>query len=256
MDDVFDASLAPDDNGVLDLQDKHWVTLDEVVWSFVHSLLVLNVSRNQLVHVPPDVGNLLLLRELLLQNNRIAAVPREIGKCVQLRKLNLHRNRLTELPSELQFCERLEELDVSFNELASLPPELGRLQHLRVLNVRHNKLTSLPHTLCDCPKLEELGCEDNAGLDDIPESLRGNTKLVLWICSTVKRHRAEVQDLVTINTELERMARLGDEERLHLRETIAQLEREKAALEAERPYHYLFVKKHVVHVTSQVCSVM
>ncbi|RLN32434.1 hypothetical protein BBJ28_00002271 [Nothophytophthora sp. Chile5] len=256
MEELADASLVPDENGVLDLQDKHWVTLDEVVWTYAQSLLVLNVSRNQLAHIPEAVGNLYLIRELLLANNRISTVPVQIARCVQLRKLDLHRNRLAELPSELQYCERLEELDVSFNDLMSLPLELGHLQHLRVLNARHNKLTLLPHTLCDCPKLEEVGCEGNDGLTDIPASLQGNSQLVLWICGTVKRHRAEVAELVDINGELERMARLGDEERLKLREEIAGLERKKAALEEERPHNYLFVKKHVVRATSESDAAM
>jgi Leucine-rich repeat (LRR) protein len=256
MEELVDASLVPDENGILDLQDKHWVTLDEVVWTYAHSLLVLNVSRNQLVHISEAVGNLEHLRELLLANNRIASIPVQISRCVNLRKLDLHRNRLEELPRELQYCERLDELDVSYNDLTALPPELGRLQHLRVLNVRHNKLTLLPHTLCDCPVLEEVSCEGNDGLTDIPESLRSNTKLVLWICSTVKQHRAEVAELVAINSELERMARLGDAERLKLREEIADLQRKKQALEDERPHNYLFVKKHVVRITSEVCNLM
>ncbi|TMW55781.1 hypothetical protein Poli38472_010663 [Pythium oligandrum] len=256
MEEFFDDSLVPDANGILDLQEKHWVTLDEIVWSFGQSLLVLIVSRNQLVHIPPDVANLVLLRELLVANNRITALPSEIGRCSQLRKLVIHHNRLTELPTELQYCERLEIIDASYNELATIPFELGRLQELRVLNVRHNKLTSLPHTLCDCAKLEEVVCDENPQLQDIPESLRDNTKLVLWICGTMKQHRAEVDELVAINTELERMARLSDEERLQLRQQIATLQREKAALEAERPHHYLFVKHHVLRVSSQVCTLM
>ncbi|POM78244.1 Hypothetical protein PHPALM_4241 [Phytophthora palmivora] len=256
MEDLADASLTPDENGILDLQDKHWVTLDEVVWSYAHSLLVLNVSRNQLVHISEAVGNLNLLRELLLANNRISSIPVQIARCVNLRKLDLRRNRLEVLPSELQYCERLEDLDASYNDLTTVPPELGRLQHLRVLNLRYNKLTLLPHTLCDCPVLEEVGCEGNEGLTDIPESLRSNTKLVLWICSTVKRHRTEVAELVEINSELERMARLGDEERLKLREEIADLQRKKKSLEDERPHNYLFMKKQVERITSEVCSVM
>lgn len=256
MEELLDASLLPDANGVLDLVDKHWVTLDEVVWTHAHSLLVLNVSRNQLVSIPPDVGNLVMLRELLAANNRIASLPKEISFCAQLRKLNLHRNFLTELPRELQHCERLEEIDASSNELTQLPPELGKLPNLRVLNVRDNHLSTLPHTLCDCPKLEQVACEGNKELTDVPESLRSNTKMVLWICGTVKQHRAEVQELVAINAELERMARLGDEERLRLREQIAELQRQKETLERERPIHYLRLKKHVLHATSQVCAVM
>ncbi|KAG7390812.1 leucine rich repeat [Phytophthora pseudosyringae] len=256
MEDLVDASLIPDENGVLDLQDKHWVTLDEVVWTYAHSLLVLNVSRNQLVHISEAVGNLDLLRELVLANNRLVAIPVQISRCVNLRTLDLRRNRLEQLPSELQYCERLEELDVSYNDLTAIPAELGRLQHLRVLNVRYNKLTLLPHALCDCPVLEEVGCEGNDGLSDIPESLRSNTRLVLWICSTVKRHRAEVAELVEINSELERMARLGDEERLKLREEITDLQRKKKALEDERPHNYLLAKKHAVRITSEVCALM
>lgn len=256
MEELFDEQLEPDANGVLDLQDKHWVTLDEVVWSFAHSLLVLNVARNQLVVLPPEVGNLLLLRELRLNQNRLGVIPDQISRCVQLRILSLHHNRLTELPRSLQYCERLEEINVSFNELTALPLELGRLQHLKTLNVRHNKLSMLPHTLCDCPQLETVDCIDNPELTDIPESLRSNTRLVLWICGTVKRHRAEVEELVAINTELERMARLGDEERLALRETIAQLERDKAALLAERPKYYLYAKKQLNHVVTEVCAIM
>jgi Leucine-rich repeat (LRR) protein len=255
MEDLLDDSLRPDANGVLDLQDKHWVTLDEIVWEFGDTLLELNVSRNQLVHLPAEVGNLVLLRELLVSHNRITAVPKQIANCIQLRKLELHHNRLKELPHEIQYCERLEVLDVSYNELSAIPAELGRLQELRLLNVRHNKLTALPHTLCDCAKLTDIVCEDN-DLADVPESLRGNTNLVLWICGTVKRHRTEVAELVAINSDLERMARVGDEERLHLRQEIARLQREKDALLAERPYNYLLVKKHVLHVSSQVCSVM
>ncbi|KAG1694006.1 hypothetical protein DVH05_022024 [Phytophthora capsici] len=256
MEDLVDASLVPDENGILDLQDKRWVTLDDVVWTYAHSLLILNVSRNQLVHISEAVGNLELLRELVLANNRISSIPAQISRCVNLRKLDLRRNRLEKLPSELQYCERLEELDASYNDLTTVPPELGRLQHLRVLNVRYNKLTLLPHTLCDCPLLEEVSCEGNDGLIDIPESLRSSTKLVLWVCSTVKRHRGEVAELVEINGELERMARLGDEERLKLREEIADLQRKKKALEDERPHNYLFVKKHVVKITSEVCMLM
>lgn len=255
MENFYDDGLKPDLNGVLDVRDKHWVTLDEIVWEYGESLLVLNASQNQLVDLPSGVGNLVLLRELLLAQNRIGSIPKEIGNCIQLRQLDLRRNRLSEIPTELQFCERLEILDVSYNELTSLPPGLGRLPCLRILNVRHNKLTSLPHTLSDCPKLEEVGCEGNA-LKDVPESLRGNTKLVLWICATVKQHRAEVEKLVEINTELEKAARMGDEERLHLRQDIARLTREKTALEQERPHNYLFVKNQVIRVSSQVCVLM
>lgn len=256
FDDLFDASLIPDENGVLNLQNNHWVTLDDIVWTYAHVLLVLNVSCNQLVQISESVGNLKLLRELLLANNRIEIIPVQIARCVNLRKLDLHRNRLKELPSGLQHCERLEDLNVAFNQLTMIPPELGRLQHLRVLNVGYNKLTRLPHTLCDCPLLKQVNCAGNEDLNDIPEELRSNTKMVLWICNTAKEHHAEVSKLIEINSELKRMAQLRDEERRQLCTQIADLKCKKEALEGERPHNYLLVKKHVMRVTSEVCNLM
>ncbi|TYZ65170.1 hypothetical protein PybrP1_009679 [[Pythium] brassicae (nom. inval.)] len=107
----------------------------------------------------------------------------------------------------------------------------------------------------DVPEVHALAQRKNrlsCRYADTP-ALRGNMRLVLWICSTVKTHCAE---LVAINAELEHIARLGDEERLRLCEDIARLQRDKATLEAERPHHYLRVKQHVLRAASQVCVLM
>jgi Leucine-rich repeat (LRR) protein len=247
--------LCPDENGILDLHEQQWVTLDAIVWSFTDTMLILNVRKNQLVYLPPDIGGFVLMRELLLGHNLLPSLPPQIGNCKQLRKLDLTHNRLSVLPSELQFCERLEEIDVSFNQLISIPKELGKLKELRILNLRHNQLKSIPDSLCECTKLEHVNCDGNALLVDIPESLRENTPLVLWICHKIKQHKEEVDELVHINGDLEKLARMGDDERLRLREEISKLQREKNALEEERPYHYLKVKKTLAHATSQVCII-
>ncbi|CEG43992.1 dna replication licensing factor mcm3 [Plasmopara halstedii] len=203
-DDLIDSTLIPDEND---------------------TLLVLNVSDNQLIHLSESIGNLELLRELLVANNRITTLPIQLARCVNLRKLDFRCNRLTVIPR--------------------------RLQNLRVLNVGYNKLTQLPYTLCDCSSLEQVDCEGNEDLKDIPDGLRNNTKLMLWICSTVKRHHMEISELIEINENLERMARLCDEERFQLCERIADLQSKKDALENERPRNYLLVKKHVMRVTSE-----
>ncbi|KAL7694026.1 putative mini-chromosome maintenance protein [Plasmopara halstedii] len=255
-DDLIDSTLIPDENGVLNLQENHWVTLDEIVWTYTDTLLVLNVSDNQLIHLSESIGNLELLRELLVANNRITTLPIQLARCVNLRKLDFRCNRLTVIPSELHYCRQLVDLNVSYNDITMIPMELGRLQNLRVLNVGYNKLTQLPYTLCDCSSLEQVDCEGNEDLKDIPDGLRNNTKLMLWICSTVKRHHMEISELIEINENLERMARLCDEERFQLCERIADLQSKKDALENERPRNYLLVKKHVMRVTSEVCTLI
>jgi len=186
MDDLEEELLAPDVNGTLNLSHQTWVRLDEVVWSHGQTLLILNVEVNQLVEIPPAIGNLALLRVLDLRHNKLTQLPEEIGHCTQLLELKLAYNHLRSLPRSIHGCIRLQEVNVSYNELEILPKEMGKLENLHILDVRYNKLQTLPETLCECTKLEKLGCIGNDGLSQIPESLRENSALVLWILRRIK----------------------------------------------------------------------
>ena len=61
----------------------------------------LNLSKNQLTAIPPEIGNLTNLTELSLDYNQLTALPPDIGKLTNLTTLNLHRNHLTALPTEI-----------------------------------------------------------------------------------------------------------------------------------------------------------
>ncbi|CAK4504577.1 unnamed protein product [Aphanomyces euteiches] len=256
-------SLHADDNGVVNLSHGSWVRLDDVVWTQGDRLLVLNLEANQLVELPPALGNLILLRVLNVTSNKLTMIPDEIGQCCQLIELHAEHNFIKCIPKGIQGCVRIEKMLLSYNNLKTLPNEMRKLQEIQVIDLRFNDLTTLPASLSECPKLTTLACEGNNDLAQIPESLRDNSRLVLWILQRLRDHAAEIKYITDINNNLEEAARLADEEKLKLKEEILRLERDKQLLWDERPVHYLKLKSHVKHAaaktakaTSEICQLM
>nr|XP_012330190.1 leucine-rich repeat and calponin homology domain-containing protein 4 isoform X3 [Aotus nancymaae] len=105
------------------------------------ALTYLNLSRNQLSTLPPYICQL-PLRVLIVSNNKLGALPPDIGALGSLRQLV----RMGTEPEEGPLSQ-----DVSSNELQSLPAELCGLSSLRDLNVRRNQLSTLPEELGDLP---------------------------------------------------------------------------------------------------------
>ena len=68
MEEFDDLVQQPDDDGVLDYSHRAWVTLDDSVWTWSSRLLILNVSYNNMLEIPPEIGNLILLRYWLYYN--------------------------------------------------------------------------------------------------------------------------------------------------------------------------------------------
>src|SRR5262245_52380065 len=69
--------------------------------------------------------------ELRLTN--MEQLPPEIGQLKMLRLLDLKSNPLTTLPAELGELTNLGMLDLSFTPLTKLPPEIGHLSNLNKL---------------------------------------------------------------------------------------------------------------------------
>lgn len=81
------------------------------------NLKTLNLSKNNITIIPPNIKECHSLVELYLYGNKIAILPPEIGHLTQLQTLALNENSLNSLPDTLQ-----------------------NLRHLKVLDLRHNKL--------------------------------------------------------------------------------------------------------------------
>ena len=122
--------------------------------------LVLN-DNDLAGEIPPEIGNLTHLTYLNLRDNAVAGpLPPELGGLVNLRVLSVVGNRLTgPVPPELGNLSNLRRLYAWENRLTGpLPPELGRLSELEVLSLGRNPLTGpIPPELGNLSNLRELG---------------------------------------------------------------------------------------------------
>lgn len=124
------------------------------------SLAVLNLSGNQLTHLPVQFTELPQLRCLYLGANQISVIPPEVQNMSKLEILYLGGNRLTCLPTELGRVTSLVSLVVSDNELSALPRSLTNLSRLQSLSLHNNVLVTLPPDIIRLP-LVELSLRNN-----------------------------------------------------------------------------------------------
>ncbi|XP_074167736.1 leucine-rich repeat and calponin homology domain-containing protein 4 isoform X3 [Sminthopsis crassicaudata] len=139
-------------------------------------LRVLIVSNNKLGSLPPDIGALGSLRQLDVSSNELQSLPLQLGKLHSLRDLNVRRNQLSTLPDELGDLP-LVRLDFSCNHVSRIPSSFRRLRHLQVILLDSNPLQSPPAQICLKGKLHifkylslEAGERGFSGFGDLPPS--------------------------------------------------------------------------------------
>jgi Leucine-rich repeat (LRR) protein len=87
----------------------------------------LDLSRQWLQELPSDFFQKYKdLEELNLEKNNLVTLPPEIGQLHRLQKLNLSNNKLTVLPPEIGGLKKLQKLDINHNKLTALPSEIGQ----------------------------------------------------------------------------------------------------------------------------------
>lgn len=165
------------------------------------SLTCLSLGRNPLTSLPADLGLLVQLKELWLDdcqlkgplpdpilqltsleelrlsNNQITSLPETIADSLpNLRVLSLDRNNLTSVPDRLQDLAGLQTLLLRHNQLTELPSGLPgpRMTALRLLHVSSNLLTTLPDSLAECPQLTHVYANGNQ-IRNLPSNLLSDT---------------------------------------------------------------------------------
>lgn len=133
-------------------QRKGHVQLHTKMWEKDNAVLILRFQ--ELICIPPEIGQMKNLSILALQFNQLTFLPPEIGQLTNLKHLQLQHNLLTSLPLEIGQLINLEILDLDFNKLTSLPVEIGKLIHLESLwFVLGNNIEPIPLEIKQLPSL-------------------------------------------------------------------------------------------------------
>jgi Leucine-rich repeat (LRR) protein len=143
-------------------------------------VIKLDLRRQKLKSIPPEVFTLTNLKYLELSKNKITEIPAEINKLTQLEYLNISDNKLISLHSEIGKLTKLKYLNIGENDIYSLPPEIGNLQNLILLDAWNNNLNLFPEELKNLKSLKQFDLRYITVLDKEKKRLKEllpNTKI-------------------------------------------------------------------------------
>lgn len=125
--------------------------------------LLLSSVGSDVLSILPSLLDVLSATLVVLDvsNNDLSSLPPALRHCTALEELNISGNPLRQLPSFLGECYGLQVLQADSCTLGSLPVELSQISNLHTLCVRNNKLIALPPWLCLLTHLEILRVEGN-----------------------------------------------------------------------------------------------
>ncbi|KAG4101490.1 L domain-like protein [Neocallimastix lanati (nom. inval.)] len=123
--------------------------------------------------IPSDIGNLVELRELALDNNKLTGAIPDISGLTKLTTLALNNNEL-EGAIPINIATDLTKLILNNNKLTgTIPAEIGKLTKLQTINLGSNQLEGeIPENILTISSsLHELSLNDNKLSGSIPENI-------------------------------------------------------------------------------------
>ncbi|EXJ89555.1 adenylate cyclase [Capronia epimyces CBS 606.96] len=107
----------------LNIASAKLVEFKDAMFDFMPNLQKLNLDKNHLSNMSPQIGKLSRLEYLSMAKNPLNVVPPSIGSLVELKFLNLRECNLKSLPPEIWYCRKLETLNLSSNVLETFPKQ-------------------------------------------------------------------------------------------------------------------------------------
>src|ERR1700679_2576015 len=93
-------------------------------------LLILNLSHNELQHIPTEMSQLTQLLILNLSHNELQHIPNALNQLTNLQELFLDSNKLKIIPN-LGTLTTLGSMDISYNDLESVEMNFDNMIRLR-----------------------------------------------------------------------------------------------------------------------------
>jgi Leucine-rich repeat (LRR) protein len=184
MEEYDDLVSNPSEDGKLELSYRGWTLVDDVVFTMGRELLVLDISFNAITELPPELGDLVLIKELNCSCNHLKEFPKQLGKLRNLRYLKCNGNKLVRLPEEIGQCTQLRKVVSGENLIQAVPLSLSKLTYLEELHFCNNRLTVFAPVIGLNKSLKIIDLGNNPDLKHmIPVKLQGNTEFIVWMCA-------------------------------------------------------------------------
>ena len=138
----------------------------------IDTTTTLDISQIYVETLPDNIGDLVNLEDIYIENEFITTIPDSIGNLVRLKKMVITSCKsLTSIPDSIGSLQNLERIYITTNKkLTKIPESIGNLQNLLVMKLNGNKLTTLPESIGRLQKLESIIVSYNQ-LTSLPESI-------------------------------------------------------------------------------------
>lgn len=177
--------ITPEDTYKLILSRMCLATFPKCLIRLTH-VNALDLSCNQIIKLPDNIGVLRSLTRLDLRSNKLRSLPDSIGRLSQLAYLDVSSNLLTSagLPPSVGSLTSLKTLNLGLNKLDSLPPTFEALRGLEELKLFYNRFVVLPDFLKAPSSLTKVDLkgnplEDQEEDEDVREKPEPVEKLIL-----------------------------------------------------------------------------
>lgn len=150
-----------DNNACLDNDNCGQIGTGACIYKYSNALKKLDLSKDNLTLIPPEIGIFTALKELDLRENKLTSLPVEIGDLINLECLYLSYNLLKSIPAGISRLVTLKELYLNNNRIRSISAEIGELRLLEKLHLDHNEFTSIPLEFAQLSALKEIYLGNN-----------------------------------------------------------------------------------------------
>ena len=145
----------------------------------IDTTTTLDISQIYVETLPDNIGDLVNLEDIYIENEFITTIPDSIGNLVRLKKIVITLCKsLTSIPDSIGSLQNLEYIYITTNKkLTKIPESIGNLQNLLIMKLQGNKLTTLPESIGRLQKLESIIVSHNQ-LTSLPESIGNLVNLI------------------------------------------------------------------------------
>jgi len=141
----------------------------EEIFALAETLEILDLSNNQLSHLPDEFTCLHKLKIVFLSNNQFEHIPKVLANCTELEMIGFKANQISVF-AEHALPINTRWLILTDNKIEKLPNSIGQLTRLQKLMLAGNSLMTVPDSLMNCKQLQLIRLSANQ-LQAFPENL-------------------------------------------------------------------------------------